>query len=82
MIFKSLKQKDLLEETIITIKPTPGDALEEQINLKNEIDRITKSTKIKIPDKREKRHWLLKTQIDFLKEDKNFAVVYKTKYFQ
>ena len=30
-IFKSLKQKDLLEETIITIKPTPGDALEEQL---------------------------------------------------
>ena len=56
MIFKSLKQKDLLEEIIITIKPTPGDAPEEQINLKNEIDRITKSTKIKIPDKREKRH--------------------------
>ena len=51
-------------------------------NLKNEIDRITKSTKIKIPDKREKKHWLLKTQIDFLKEDKNFVLVYKTKYFQ
>ena len=47
MIFKNLKQYNLLEERF-----QECDALEEQINLKNEINKCKKSTKT--PQKRKK----------------------------
>ena len=74
MIFKNLKQYNLSEERF-----QECDALEEQINLKNEINKCKKSTKT--PQKR-KKHRLFKTQRDFLKEDKKFLMALKAKYFQ
>ena len=59
MIFKNLKQYNLSEERF-----QECDALEEQINLKNEINKCKKSTKT--PQKR-KKHRLFKTQKRLLK---------------
>ena len=75
MIFKHLKQYNLSEERF-----QECDALEEQINLKNEINKCKKTTKTL--QKRKKKHRIFKTQRDFLKEDKKFLMALKAKYFQ
>ena len=36
----------------------------------------------KVKAKKDKKHWLLKMQRDFLKEDKIFLMVLEAKYFQ
>ena len=51
---------------------TLEDALGEQINIKNEIDKFKKSTKPQNSNKKEKNHGILRMQLYFLKEDKKF----------
>ena len=79
-------------QKFITIKPfgrkiyneelTQDDVLEKQIKFKNEIGKSKKSMKPKTLTKKEKNHWLLKTHIHLLVEDKNILMALKVKYFQ
>ena len=61
---------------------TLNDAFEKQVNLKGEINEFIKSTKLKKPSKKEEKYWSIKTQRDFLKENRKFLMVLKAKYFQ
>ena len=54
-----------------------NDSFEEQINLKDEIDKFNGSTKQKTQIKTKKKYRLRKTLRDFLKEDKRFLMLSK-----
>ena len=54
-----------------------NDSFEEQINLKDEIDKFNESTKQKTQIKTKKKYRLRKTLRDFLKEDKRFLMLSK-----
>ena len=54
-----------------------NDSFEEQINVKDEIDKFNESTKQKTQVKKKKKYRLRKTLRDFLKEDKRFLMLSK-----
>ena len=54
-----------------------NDSFEEQINLKDEIDKFNESTKQKNQIKKKKKYRLRKTLRDFLKEGKRFLMLSK-----
>ena len=54
-----------------------NDSFEEQINVKDEIDKFNESTKQKTQIKKKKKYRLRKTLRDFLKEDKRFLMLSK-----
>ena len=60
---------------------TLNDALEEQMNMTIEIDNFNEETKPKNWNQ-PKKYCLMKMHIDFLKGNKEFLMVLKTKYFQ
>ena len=61
---------------------TLNDGFEGQMNLKNEIDNFNEYAKLKSWNEKEKKCWNKKVQIDFIKGDKKYLIVLKTKYFQ
>ena len=75
-IFKRLFRREIYS-CIITL----NDALEEQINLKNKIDKFKESTKPKNTAKKKNSTDLWNSR-DSLKEDKMSFMVLKAKYFQ
>ena len=54
-----------------------NDSFEEQINVKDEIDKFNESTKQKTQIKKKKKYKLRKTLRDFLREDKRFLMLSK-----
>ena len=54
-----------------------NDSFEEQINVKDEIDKFNESTKQKTQIKKKKKYRLRKTLRDFLKEGKRFLMLSK-----
>ena len=52
---------------------------EETIDLKGKNDKFKECTKSERPGKKYKKHWFLKTQRNFLKEDKKSLMVLKAK---
>ena len=81
MIFQNFKTIRSFRRDIYSKIYTLNDALEEEINLKDEIDKFKESTKLENQEKKEK-NWLLKTQLDFLTEDKKFWIALNKKYFR
>ena len=59
--------------------------MDKQIKLKNETDNFNEYHKPKIqmkkPNKKKKRYWLMKKQLDLLKEDKNDLDSFESKIF-
>ena len=62
MIFKTLKQQDLLEEKLHCFDiVTLDNALEVKVNLQNMTDKLKESIKLKILEKKNEKHRLKKT---------------------
>ena len=70
--FQKLKTIKSFAREIYNDNLTLEDALGEQINIKNEIDKFKKSTKPQNSNKKEKNHGILRMQLYFLKEDQKF----------
>ena len=63
MIWKSFSKIRFFGREICSGVITLHDAVEEQINLRNEIDSFKESTKPRGSSKKEKKPWFLKTQL-------------------
>ena len=70
MILKMLKTIRYFRRAVYSGILKVNDALEKQINLKNYVGKFKESKKLKTPEKKKIKNWLLKTQLDFSKEDK------------
>ena len=66
----TLFSKLLLEEKFIANILKVKIVLDEQINLKSEFGNFKESRKPEDPDKKVEKHWLLNSQLNFLKEEK------------
>ena len=68
MIFKTLKQQDLLEEKLHCFDiVTLGNALEVKVNLQNMTDKLKESIKLKILEKKERETQTQKNVIRLLR---------------